>query len=165
MIGALFVPSIILLVAVIIDVKTYKIPNTWVVISIVLALISSYYFYDFNGLREGSRAACVALAMLLPLVLLGVLGAGDMKIMFAFGFASTYPVVFTVIIFSFVWAAIVGIALALVKGRGLELLLNTVRIATAGPGERKDLQRLPYSIALILGWITFLILGANQGAF
>lgn len=163
MAGSLCIPTIILFVAVLFDVKTYKIPNVWVMISILLAIISSYYFYGFVGIKQGAIAAGVAIIMMLPLVLLGVLGAGDMKIMFAFGLATTYPAVFTVIIFSFLWAAIVGVSLAFIKGRGLELLLNTFKIMTTGPGEKKDLQKIPYSIALILGWITFILLGIKQG--
>jgi prepilin peptidase CpaA len=163
--GSLLIPSLILLVAVIFDVKTYKIPNEWVVISIILALLSSYYFYDFEGLKQGAMGAGIAIMMMLPLVLLGVLGAGDMKLMFAFGLASTYPAVFTVIVFSFLWAAIVGLLFAVLKGRAVELLMHMFRIVTTGQSDKEGLQKIPYTIALMLGWITFLILGFKQGAF
>lgn len=165
MIGALFAPSVILLVAMILDVKTFKIPNTWVVISIFLALASSYYFYQFDGIKQGAIAGGVAIAMMLPLVLLGVLGAGDMKLMFAFGLATTYSAVFTVIVLSFFWAALVGIIFSLIKGRAFELLMNTIRIMSSAPSDKKDLQKIPYSIALTLGWVTFVLLGFKQGAF
>lgn len=165
MIGSLLVPSIILLVAIIFDMKTFKIPNTWVIISIFLALISSYYFYDFYGLKQGAIAGAVAIAMMLPLVLLGILGAGDMKLMFAFGLATTYSAVFTVIVLSFFWAALIGIVFAFIKGRAFDLLMNTIRIMTSGPGDKNNLQKIPYSLALALGWFTFLFLGIRQGAF
>ncbi|OFZ19473.1 MAG: hypothetical protein A2Z20_05480 [Bdellovibrionales bacterium RBG_16_40_8] len=164
MAAALLVPTIILLVAFIIDVKTHKIPNKWVMISIGLALASSYYFYDYEGLKQGATAAFVALIMTLPLVLFGALGAGDMKLLFAFGLASTYPAVFSVIIFSFIWAAIIGVVLAVAKGRGRLLILNVYQIMTTKSHEKIQTMKIPFSVAIILGWATFLILGIKQGA-
>jgi Flp pilus assembly protein protease CpaA len=165
MAGALIIPSIILLVALVTDLKTRKIPNNWVLISIVLALINSYYFFELDGLKQGAIASAVALGMTLPLVLIGALGAGDMKLMFAFGLATTYPVVFTVIVFSFLWAVVVGLIIALFKKRGTLLLMNTLNLLTSKGKDTENLQKIPYTIALVLGWFTYLVIGFRQGGF
>lgn len=164
MTASLVVPTIILLVALVTDVRTRKIPNLWVMISIILALASSYYFYEFDGLKQGAIAAGVALLMTLPLVLIGALGAGDMKIMFAFGLASTYTQVFSVIVFSFFWGALIGIVISIVDGRLQLLIHNMLSLLSGKPKEAQELLKIPYTVALILGWITYLILGAQQGA-
>lgn len=165
MIGHLIVPSLILSVAVVTDVQSRKIPNRWIVISIAMALLSSFYFFEFEGLKQGALAAGIALLMTLPLVLLGALGSGDMKLMFAFGLASTYQVVFVVIILSFLWAALIGVGVALLKGRGTLLLMNTFRLMTTKERNPDELQKIPYTVALLLGWATYLALALWQGAF
>ncbi|MCB0350134.1 MAG: prepilin peptidase [Bdellovibrionales bacterium] len=161
---SLAAPTLILLVALITDIRTRKVPNVWVLISIVIALASSYYFYEFDGLKQGAIAAGMALLLTLPLVLLGALGAGDMKIMFAFGLAGTYQQVFSVIVFSFLWGALIGIGISIVRGRARALLINTFKILTSQPRDDVELLKIPYTVALMLGWITYLVLGAQQGA-
>lgn len=165
MIGPLVVPTIILAVALFTDLKSRKIPNKWIVISMVLALASSYYFFQFEGIKQGAIASLVALFMTLPLVLLGALGAGDMKLMFAFGLASSYPVVFAVVVLSFVWGAVIGVALAIFRGRGKLLITNTFKIIAAKTQSKEELHKIPYTVALLLGWITYILLGLKQGAF
>ena len=162
---SLLAPTIILLGAAFTDVQSHKIYNKWVVISIFLALLSSFLCFQFAGLQQGALAAGVALLLTLPLVLLGALGAGDMKILFAFGLAQTYSAVFSVVVISFLWAAIIGIGLSIVRGRAKILAKNTYKILTAQPRDESSFQKIPYSVALFLAWITYILMGLQQGAF
>jgi prepilin peptidase CpaA len=163
--GSLLIPSIILFVAMITDLRERKIYNKWILIALFLAVGSSYYFYSYDGIQQGALAAGIALLLTLPLVLIGALGAGDMKLLFAFGLATTYQTVFSIMLLSFVWAAILGIVLAVYKGRVGHLMMNTFRLAT-NPAERKelDLQKIPYTVPIFLAWLTFILLGLKQGA-
>lgn len=158
----MIIPTLILFAALVTDIRTRKIPNKLILFSIAIALISSYYFFEFEGLKQGSIAAGLAIIMTLPLVLIGALGAGDMKLMFAFGLASTYPAVFSVIVFSFFWAVFIGIGLALVSGRAQQLLQNILMIIMTRQADQSQLQRIPYTIPLFLGWITFIVIGLRQ---
>lgn len=158
----MIVPTLILFMALCTDIKSRKIPNKLVIFSIGLALISSFYFFEFEGLRQGSIGGGLAILMTLPLVLLGALGAGDMKLMFAFGLATTYSAVFSVMVFSFIWAAIIGIGLALVNGRGKQMLQNLFKIVVA-KSDSSQLQRIPYTIPLFLAWVTFILIGLREG--
>jgi prepilin peptidase CpaA len=163
--GSLLIPTIILLVAMITDLRERKIYNKWILLAIFLAIGNSFYFYSYDGLQQGALAAGIALLLTLPLVLIGALGAGDMKLMFAFGLATTYQTVFAIMLLSFIWAALLGILLAIYKGRMKHLLMNTFRLATS-PTERKDLdlQTIPYTVPIFFSWITFILLGLKQGA-
>lgn len=163
--GSLLIPSIILFVAMITDLRERKIYNKWILVAIFLAAGNSFYFYSYDGLQQGALAAGIALLLTLPLVLIGALGAGDMKLLFAFGLATTYQTVFSIMLLSFIWAAILGVALAVYKGRVGHLIMNTFRLAT-NPGDRKELelQTIPYSVPIVLAWTTFILLGLKQGA-
>ncbi len=162
---SLLAPTIILLGAVITDVRNHKIYNKWVMVSICLALISSFLCFKFAGLQQGALAAGLALLLTLPLVILGALGAGDMKLLFAFGLAQTYSAVFSVIVISFLWAGVLGIVLSIVRGRSRILAENTLRLLTAQPRDESTFQKLPFSVPLLLAWITYILLGLKQGAF
>ena len=159
----LIVPTIVLVSALVIDVRTHKIPNKLVLVAIVLCLLSSFYFYEFEGLKQGALAAGLAILMTLPLVLIGALGAGDMKLMFAFGLATTYSAVFSVLVFSFFWAVFIGVALAVANGQSKRMLNNIITIVLTRSSEGTQLQRIPYTIPLFLGWVTFVVLGLRQG--
>ena len=157
------IPSVILLGALATDLRTRKIYNKWVAICIVLAIFNSFYFFGWEGLQQGALAGGLALVATVPLVLIGALGAGDMKILFAFGLASTYQGVFSVLIFSILWGGLIGIALAVLRGQGKRLFNNTLKIILAKPRDESTYQKMPYSVALVLGWITFIVLSFWQG--
>jgi prepilin peptidase CpaA len=162
--AAYIIPTIILAGSLVTDLRTRKIYNKWVVVSIILAVANSFYFFGWDGLQQGALGGGLALIMTLPLVLLGALGAGDMKILFAFGLATTYSGVFSVLIFSIFWGAAIGILMAIRRGKGKTLVKNTFKILTAQPRDVSTFQTMPYSIALFLGWITFLVCAAHQGS-
>jgi ABC-type proline/glycine betaine transport system permease subunit len=88
-----------------------------------------------------------------------------MKILFAFGLAQTYSAVFSVVVISFLWAALIGIGLSIVRGRAKILAKNTYKILTAQPRDESSFQKIPYSVALFLAWITYILMGLQQGAF
>ena len=161
---SLLIPSLILIVALVIDLKFKKIPDLWIILSVGLALMSNYYFFQFEGLKQGAVASLIALVLTLPLVLIGALGSRDMKLLFAFGLATTYTSVFSVTFFAFFWAAIIGVAIALKKGTGMQLLKNSIKVLSAKANQTSDLQKVPFTIALALGWITYLAFGLKQGA-
>jgi prepilin peptidase CpaA len=163
--GSLIAPTLILLGALITDVRTHKIYNIWIIISILIALTSSYLFFGFEGLQSGAQGGALALVITLPLVILGALGAGDMKILFAFGLATTYSAVFSVIVVSFIWAGIVGIIMAIYRGRAKALAISTVKLITSQTRNQKSFHKIPYTIALVLAWVTYVAFAFKNGAF
>jgi prepilin peptidase CpaA len=152
---SLVVPTLILSVATITDVKTRKIYNTWIIAAIFLALISSYAFYDLDGLKQGALAAGASLILTLPLVIFGVLGAGDMKLLFALGLTTTYQAIFTIIILSFLWGAVIGITYAIRKGHLKKVITNTVLLMTPNKPEQSQLDKIPFTVPLAFAWITY----------
>ena len=157
------IPTVILFGALATDLRSHKILNKWVAISIILALLNSFYFYGWSGLEQGLIAGGVVLVVMIPLVLIGALGAGDMKILFAFALTATFQEVFSVFVFSILWGGVIGVGMAIYRGQAKRLFGNTVRILTAKPRDIETYQRIPYTIALVLGWVTYLFIGVRQG--
>ena len=153
----LITPTLILLAGLITDLRSRKIYNWLVISALVLALVHSFYFYDgMSGLIQGAQGAGIALLLTLPMVLIGVLGAGDMKLLFAFGFATSYSATMNVIIYSFIWAAIIGLGYAIFTGRIKNVLHNIKDIGSGKKPEKESLNHIPYTVAIVLAWFTYL---------
>jgi prepilin peptidase CpaA len=68
-----------------IDVKSRRIPNWLTIPGFFMGLTVNQILYGWNGLKWGLAGALAMLAVLLPIVLLRGLGAGDWKLMGALG--------------------------------------------------------------------------------
>jgi Flp pilus assembly protein protease CpaA len=158
------IPTLVLFVAMITDLRDRKVYNRWVMISVVMVLANNYYFFGFEGLREGLYGMIMAGALTLPFVMGNVIGAGDAKILMAFGLGTTYSTAFSVIILSYVWAGILGLGLAVYNKKVLKVLSNAIRIIRSQKPELHELHQIPFCLAIFLAWITLIYLGVKQGA-
>lgn len=71
---------ILLSIAVVTDVISYKIPNLLILIGLVLGIGFRTYFEGMEGLKEAAFCMFLILAFLVPLFLLRCIGAGDIKL-------------------------------------------------------------------------------------
>lgn len=111
--------SVVLLGAVIADLRTYRIPNRLTVSGILLGIGLRWYGYGIMGAGQGIAGCMIAVSVLFVLFLLRVLGAGDIKLLAAVG-AFTGFGIWRVLLYTCVCAGIFGIAKLLslrVKGR------------------------------------------------
>jgi prepilin peptidase CpaA len=81
------------LLAAIVDFRTHKIPNWLTVPAFVVGLTLRTVLSGWPGAKASLEGAGLALALLLPLVLMRALGAGDWKLMGAVG-AFVGPILF-----------------------------------------------------------------------
>jgi prepilin peptidase CpaA len=98
------------------DWRTRRIPN-WLTVSGFLAGIAlNSILQGWHGARQSLEGAGLALGLLLPLVLLRGLGAGDWKLMGAVGALMGWRPMLFVLVVSFVATAVIGmIQMALTK--------------------------------------------------
>jgi len=149
------------LVAIAMDLYRNRIPNILCLAAIFCGFAVNGYFAQLNGVLLASFGFALAFAVLFPVFVLRVLGAGDVKLMMGIG-ALMGPELL-------LWSLVYGV----VAGAITSLLIIYCRVGVAGllrtlkrywdclycqtyfkpePGEAAG-QRVPYAPALALGWI------------
>lgn len=152
------------------DVLQRRVPN-WLVLAGLIAGAGFSYFsaqagevYPADGsglgLYKSLMGALAGLAIMLPLYVFRVMGAGDVKLMTAIGtFVGPIPVAITVLL-SFIAGGVLSLAAALWSGSlsrvvGNLRLMGLVLISSRASGLKlSDVQttgRLPYAIAIAIG--------------
>lgn len=159
------VPSLILLAGVVDDLRSRKVHNWLVGVLFVVAAVSQFYFQDWFGLQQGLFGCVTALVVTLPLVLTRALGAGDMKLMLAFGMATNWTVTLSVLFWALIWGALLGVIRAIVAGEFNKLLFSTYEVALRRRPPEASLHKIPYTVALFFGWLCYLTLARLPGGW
>ena len=90
--------------------------------------------------------------LMLPLVLTGVVGAGDMKFFMCFGVIMGMTSLFEIFVFSLFWGALIGVLQTLFSGHVKSLVQNLklMRLKI----KPMTLHKIPYTVAIFFGWLT-----------
>lgn len=148
----------ILVWAVVEDIRTRKFSNRTFFTSLGLAVAIVLVSGGRHAMVPGSLGLAAGFVILLPLVLTGVVGAGDMKLMGAFGFLAGWNAVLWTVVYGIVWAAIFGVIQILVRRQGHQLISNLTTIAVLKTRQGLELHRIPFTVPLLLGWLNHLVL-------
>jgi prepilin peptidase CpaA len=156
--------SLIIVTAFFIDIRSRKIPNWLTVCGILGGLIINLIWHGNEGILFSISGLFVGLCLLFVLYTLGALGAGDVKLFAAIGAIAGTEFVFNNIIYSLVYAGIIGcfilIARRLVKQRAAWiisivyslLLLKEWRILRSLPNHQ--MIHFPFMWAVLPAMIT-----------
>lgn len=161
--AANIIPTLILLAGVVNDIRERKVRNILVVTSALAAIVSTLVFRGINESGSAMLAFGAALAMTLPLVLAKVLGAGDMKLLMAFALAVTPQAVFSTFVISIFTGALLGVFRAALSGHFVRVLKNTGSILRGTKPDQLNTTKIPYTVALLFGWLTYLSLEWHGG--
>ncbi|MGE5418105.1 MAG: prepilin peptidase [Acidobacteriota bacterium] len=155
--------ALLLMLAVITDMKSRKIPNLLLGIGIVAAFAWNFYFQGLGGLLFSLKGFGVGIVLLVVPFILGGMGSGDVKLLGMIGAfrGSSYA------LSTFIWMALIGGVLAmfyLIKegqlqttfnrlGRGM---VNAVKLqqtsAFLNSTNKKEFKiYFPYGVAIALG--------------
>jgi len=161
--------STLLLSAVWWDVKTHRIPNQLVLLGLGLGLATSF-LPNGIGWQGAALGSLAGLAVFLPLYLLRILGAGDVKLLSAVGAFVGYPGILAVALLTGLAGGILALLLAM-RLRQLRhmwsqihqgLLGFVIQIASGGRPRQWVMvvgpHRLPYALAIALGTLGYLYL-------
>ena len=167
----------LLLVAAVIDWRTLRIPNCLTAGGMAYGLL----YHATHAHQAGAGAAtallglATGLALLLPLYLLRVLGAGDVKLMVAIGAFLGAPAVPLAAVFVLATGGLAALLFALSR-RAVRTFLHNLRFVTWSlltpssgawrPGAAAampSIGKLPYGISICAGGIAFLV--ARQFGF
>ena len=152
-------PTSILFAGTIDDIKTQKVHNWLFLTCLIVAIVVVFITSGLQGLMLGGLGALCAIACFLPFVAMNVFGAGDLKLMIAFGMASDWNTVFWVSILSTFWGAAFGIV-KIVISRGFFNIFRKLRGKSVEKRDRSMDLKIPYTVALLLGWFTYASYGA-----
>ncbi len=93
--------------AVIFDLRSYKIPNLLIVIGLMMGISWSFYSGSWNGLLESAAGIVLPIVVLFLLHQLRMLGAGDIKLFSVIGGFVGHPV-WVIILYSFIAGGILA---------------------------------------------------------
>lgn len=158
--------TLFLLCAVWCDVKTHRIPNQLVLLGLGLGFATSFLPGGI-GWQDAVLGSLTGLAVFLPLYLLRILGAGDVKLLSAMGAFVGYPGILTVALFTGLAGGVLALMLA-IRYRQLHQmwtrvhqgLLGFVMQMASGGRPRQWVMvvgphRLPYALAIALGTLSY----------
>jgi len=106
---------------------------------------------------EAGFGFLTGLTLMLPLVLLRALGAGDMKFMMCLGVLLGASTTLHVFIYSLFWGALLGIIRVLFSGQILSFKNNLEAMSYRLTPHK--LHTIPYTVAIFLGWLTWIQMG------
>ncbi len=157
----LIAPSAVFGVGVIDDLRSRKFHNWLFITCTVFGIGFVILTAGLNGLLPASLGFLAGVAIPLPLVLLGMLGAGDMKLMAAAGVLIGWSAVIYVMGFALIWGALFGVLRTVFAGQLPLLARNLASIVTFKTftsREKLELNRIPFTVAILFGWMSYLVL-------
>lgn len=140
------------------DLRSQKVHNKLIIALFCITIILVPVLSGPSALITALVSFGLALMFSIPLVLVGVIGGGDMKLFAVFGLATNVPAVIGVGVYSLAWGALLGVVRAALSGKFQELLLSTTQLLwiKKGPGQKQF--KIPFTVALFFGWLTHVTL-------
>jgi prepilin peptidase CpaA len=149
------------------DWRSRRIPNWLTVPALALGVVLNTVFGGWNGLKTSLLGVLVGLGLLLPLVMLGSLGAGDWKFAGALGAFAGPRTLLDLLIASVFVAGAMAMALIIYKRRVIESLRNMGHILVSLvtfrlPGAHVTLDnpnalKIPKGVALSLAVLLYAV--------
>jgi prepilin peptidase CpaA len=161
----------LLLTAAVIDWRTCRIPNWLTVGGMLFGLLYNAVAHGFTaGLLPALAGLAVGLVLLLPLYVLRVMGAGDVKLMAAVGAVLGAPAILYAVVCTFIAGGAAALLFALyhrsaqrMTGNVMEIVQHMafaamvgVRPTRAAP-TRASVGKLPYAMSIAAGTIGWLV--------
>ncbi len=137
------------------DLRSRKVSNVSVLITLVLGLFCVLFVQGLSGLMIAALSFVTAFVAVLPLYLVKAIGGGDVKLFLAVSVLLNWQQVLISLIGSLIWGSILGVVQVILKGEGKAFAHNMIAIFTskARLPEQKT-HKVPYTIALLLGVLT-----------
>jgi len=153
--------SVVVFIAAIIDIRTYKIPNLLTYPAMLIALIYHTLTNGLNGLTFSSLGLLVGTVLFSIPFFMGIMGAGDVKLMGAVGAVLGSRGVLNASLFTAVAGGIFAFILLLFHYKDFRFVTRTVETIQASLAtkcllripavENKEKPRLYYGIAIASG--------------
>lgn len=151
--------GLILISALVDDLRSRKIHNKLLLCLIPVALIMVVLTQGWSALLSTSLlSAFGALAISLPLYFLRFIGGGDLKLYVVVALTWNLSTVFWSLALALPWGGFLGLIRACLQGRAYIILANMLSLIKFKKVEKEALQTFPFSVVLLLGWLSYRVL-------
>jgi Flp pilus assembly protein protease CpaA len=151
----------ILIWAVIEDLRSRKFSNRSFLIACAVAFFTAILTGGFSQTISMTLGFAAGIVFFLPLVLTGAIGAGDMKLMSAFGILVGWQAVMWTGIYGLIWGAVFGLIQIIMRGQIRVLKNNLTSLAFTRTASGLQLHHIPFTAPLLLGWLSHLVLSGT----
>lgn len=151
---SILIPTTLLLTAVVMDIKSGKFPNWMFMASLVGGLAWMTFQSGVEGAMKGFIIAIVLFFALSPLVFAKILGGGDIKLLAAFSLFTSWQITLSTLLYSLFWGALLGILRIVLAGEA-KTFFTSMALRT----HQVQSQKIPYTVAILLGWLTWTVQG------
>ena len=152
------VATAIIAAGVVDDLRTRKFHNWLFLVCLGVATVSTLLTGGLANFSLALLGFLAAVAIYLPLVMMKIVGAGDLKLMAAFGLAAGWDPVWQTSLYGLFWGAAFGVLATVFRGQGRVLVHNMVSIVMVRERKGLELHRIPFTVAILMGWLTVLTL-------
>ena len=151
--------AIILGLGVIEDLRTKKVRNHLILVLAGLVILGLLVTGGIAALGHGVLGLTTALILTLPIVLIGAMGAGDMKLLMVFGLASDWGTTLETFLLSLVWGSILGILKVIASSQVRQTLHNLYGFINKDfRPSKSQMTHIPFTVAFLMGWVSLLTL-------
>lgn len=160
---------VVLVTAAVIDLRTFRIPNWLTVGAMVLGLLINTVQPQQVGFLWALAGLAVGLLMLVPLYALGVMGAGDVKLMAAVGAFLGLPAIVFAVLSTLIVGGVAAVVFSLYRRAFRRMTGNVVDIVQSmafaafagirpqgGMAGGQSVGRLPYGLSIAVGTLGWL---------
>lgn len=148
---------LLLVAGVVNDLRSKKVRNQIVIAGFVIGLIFVTATQGLSGLFIGFLSFLTALAAVLPLYLLRVIGGGDVKLLLAASVLMDWKTVLITVFASMIWGSVLGVLQVVLKGRGKAFAHNMFALANRAKLSETTVHKTPFTVALLFGYLSSLV--------
>ena len=144
----------ILLAGVVDDLRSKKIHNWLILVLLTVTTFSVLLLQGVQGIFPALGKLFIALGITVPLVLMKVIGGGDMKLYAVLALVLSPRSLMVSLFCAFCWGAVLGlIKVILDKKTGL-MYANFLSLFKLKRPQADTLHAFPFSVSLFLGWLS-----------
>lgn len=155
----ILISGLILVSALVDDLRSRKIHNKLLLCLVPVALAGVVLTQGWMALLTTSLlSAFGALMISLPLYFLKIIGGGDLKLYVVAALTWSFPAVFWSLALALPWGGLLGLIRACLQGRVYIIWTNMLNLIKFKKVEKTALQTFPFSVVLLLGWLSYRVL-------